>query len=470
VSLAAGLDEHTVSLATLFFDFDRDGRLDLFETNAIAPYLADYDHRVPLNVFKLPAAEYAGDRRMLHFMHNGWHDADNGGLNTLYRGRADGTFEKLDSKAIGMPETHWTIAAASGDLNRDGWTDLYLASDFGPDDLYLNRAGLGFERVAGKWFGDVGKDTYKGMNSTIADFDRNGWLDVYVSDNHHKLQAEGSLLWMTRPSRDAFHPSFRDEATRRGALNENRWGWGAAAGDLDLDGWPDIIQANGMVDDRLDHRFDSKKDYWYVNHKLMQAGPEIHTYADMWGDLRGRTLYPNEARRAYWNRGARGTGTFKDVAAEIGIADPDNSRGVAMADFDDDGDLDLVITNQHGPVSIYRNTLRGGAGVSGAPHFAGVTLAGNGVTTSRAAIGTRVEAVYEEAGREVRQVREVGLLGGFSAQSDPRLLFGLGRYHGPVKLEIAWYGGERQTVVIEPDRYVRIEQPALEPIAAERVR
>jgi len=66
----------------------------------------------------------------------------------------------------------------------------------------------------------------------------------------------------------------------------------------------DIVQANGMVDDRLYHKDESYKnesykDYWYVNHKLMQSGPEIHTYADMWGDIRGRTLYPNEARRAF---------------------------------------------------------------------------------------------------------------------------------------------------------------------------
>src|SRR5262249_5036155 len=301
--------------------------------------LPDYPRPTPLNVFRLPPAEYPGDRRMLHFMHNGWHDADNGGLNALYRGLPRGRFEKLDVRSLGLPQTHWTLAAGCGDLNRDGWTDLYLASDFGPDDLYLNEHGHGFRRIAGRWYGDVGKDTYKGMNSTFADFDGNGWLDVYVSNNHHALQAEGSLLWMTRPSRDPFVPEFHDEATARGALNENRWGWGAAAGDLDLDGWPDLVQANGMVDDRLDRRYKDHKDYRYVNHKLMQAGPEIHTYADMWGDLRGRTLFPNEARRAYLNLGARDPGEFVDVARQIGIADPDCSRGVVLADLDNDGDL-----------------------------------------------------------------------------------------------------------------------------------
>jgi hypothetical protein len=300
------------------------------------------------------------------------------------------------------------------------------------------------------------------MNSTFADFDGNGWLDVYVSNNHHALQAEGSLLWMTRPGRDRFVPEFRDEATPRGALNENRWGWGAAAGDLDLDGWPDLVQANGMLDDRLDHRYTGHKDYWYVNHKL------IHTYADMWGDLRGRTLFPNEPRRAYLNLGARDPGVFVDVARQIGIADPDCSRGVVLADLDNDGDLDLVITNQFGPVSIYRNSLRRPGTPDAEHHFIGLELIGNGTSTNRDAIGTRVEAVTGGSGHEFRQVREVSAVGGFSSQCDPRLLFGLGREAGPVRVAIDWYGGERQSLVLEPDCYHVIRQPSTNLVARVR--
>jgi hypothetical protein len=456
---AAGVEAHTVSLAIDFLDFDRDGRLDMFVTNAMAPFLRGYAQPVPLNVFRLPAAEHAGDRRMLRFMHDGWHNATNGGANLLYRGLPGGRFERMDAAALGMPETHWSISTGSGDLNRDGWVDFYVANDFGPDDLYLNERGKRFRRVSGRWFGDVGRDTYKGMNSTLADFDGNGWLDVYVSNNHHALQAEGSLLWMAQPpARAGEPPAFRDEATRRGALNENRWGWGAAAGDLDLDGWLDIVQANGMVDDRLDRRYTSRKDYWYVNHKLMQSGPDIHTYADMWGDLRGREIFPNEARRAYLNRGRRAPGVFTDVAAAIGVSDPDNSRGVAFGDFDDDGDLDLVITNQHGPVSVYRNSLRNG--LAGNAHFLGVRLTGDGRRTSRDALGTRVEARFAENGKVVTQVRERTLLAGFSGQSDPRLLFGLGEYRGPVEVTVRWYGAAAERFVLSPDRYHDVTQSA----------
>jgi hypothetical protein len=304
------------------------------------------------------------------------------------------------------------------------------------------------------------------MNASVADFDRNGWLDVYVSNVHHALQAEGSLLWMTRPTADPFRPSFTDEATTRGALNERRFGWGGAAGDLDLDGWADIVQANGMVDDRLDRLYEPSsgplswmfrdhRDYWYVNHKLMQSGPELHTYADMWGDIRGRTIYPNEARRVYLNRGAHGEARFVDVAERVGARDPDNSRGVALVDLDDDGDLDVVITNQHGPPSLYENDRRAPDRPDAGPAFLGVRLVGNGVTTHREAIGTQVVVRTSDG----EQLAERGLLGGFSGQGDPRLLFGLGEHAGPVEVVVRWYGGDEQRLTLEPNRYHEVRQP-----------
>jgi hypothetical protein len=444
VSVQAGLDAHTVSLGATFFDFDNDGVLDLYVMNALTTHLPDYEQPTPLNVFKLPLATDEADRRALRFMHNGWHDADNGGKNQLYRGNGDGTYTRLDQDAWGLKETHWSLAVGTHDFNHDGFTDLYVANDFGPDDLYLNDSGKAFRHVVGERFGDIGKDTYKGMNVSIADFDHNGFGDVYVSNVHHSLQSEGSILWMVRPGKDAFLPEFTDEATQRGALNERRFAWGASAGDLNLDGWDDLLQANGMVDDRLDKRElnTRRRDYWYVNQKLMQSGPEIHTYADRWGDIRGREIYPNEARRAYLNRGALGPGTFVDVAKQLGVDDPDNSRGAMLVDLDDDGDLDAVVTNQHGPVSLYRNTLRDGAKK---PHFVGLLLKSEG-TTNPAAVGTRVTV------RD--QTKEVQLMAGFAAAADPRLLFGLGDdAPSEVEVTISWHRGPTETRKLAIDRY-----------------
>lgn len=456
VSQAAGVAEYVISASANALDFDRDGHADLLIGNVLGTHLPGYRDSTPLNIFALPAPEYAGDRRMFRFMHDGWHNATNGGVNVLLRNRGDGTFERMDAAAMGMPETHWTISIGTGDLNGDGYTDLYLASDFGRDDLYINDAGRRWRRVEGRLFGDVGRDTYKGMNSSLADLDGNGWLDIYVSNVHHALQSEGSLLWMNDGPADGGNasgaPRLRDRAAAQGALNEQRFGWGAAIGDLGNRGWQDILQANGMVDDRLDRRAPGCPDYWYVNHKLMQSTSEIHTYADMWGDIRGRCIYPNEARRVYHNRGAGARPRFVDVAPLVGLTGVDNSRGIALADLDNDGRLDVVIANQHGGPSLYRNT----ATVAGSGNgWVGMRLVGNGRACPRDALGSTVRITGSD-GRTL--LREVQAANGFAAQNDMRLHIGLGAETDPVRARVRWCGGEEREYTLAVNRYHEVVQ------------
>lgn len=451
VSSAAGVDQYVISVAANALDFDRDGHLDLLIGNAMRTELPGYRDATRLNVFDLPRPEYEGDRRMFAFMHDGWHNATNGGVNVLLRNRGDGTFERLDAAALGMPETHWTIAIGTGDLNGDGWTDLYLASDFGRDDLYLNEQGKRWRRVEGRLFGDVGRDTYKGMNSSIADFDGNGRLDVYVSNVHHPLQSEGSILWLNRGESSDGTPILKDEASSRGALNEQRFGWGAGVGDLANRGWQDIVQANGMVDDRLDDLYQGCPDYWYVNHKLMQSTSSIHTYADMWGDIRGRCIYPNENRRVYFNRGGDARPQFVDVAQQVGLTQSDNSRGVALVDLDNDGRLDLAIANQHGQPTLFRNNATA-AGASN--DWIGLRLVGDGVRCSREAIGSAVRILGTRP-----QLREVQAANGFAAQHDPRLHFGLGASGADsVDVRVRWCGGAEGVYRLAANEYHRLAQ------------
>ncbi len=426
VTQESGISGHTICLAATFFDYDLDGDLDLLVANAMTPLLNDYSPARLLNPFQLPESEYEGDRRMFHFMHDSWHKANNGGINHFYENEGDGSFVKLDAAEIGMKEMHWTLALVSADFNHDGYPDLYAASDFGPDDVYLNNGGKNFTRLEGKMFGSIGKDTYKGMNASVADFDHNESPDVYVSNVHAPLQAEGSLLWMTRM--DGGSVEFDNEAVKRGALNEKRFGWGAAAGDLDLDGWIDIVQANGMVDDRIDKKFAEPRSYWYTNGRLMRTGPEVHSYADQWGDIRGYSIFGHQQNRVYLNR----EGSFVDAATSVGVTKKGNSRGVAMADFDNDGDLDVLFTHQFESASFYKNEQ------ASPKSWVRLRLRGDGVKVTKDAVGSKVEVFYGDKKQVVWQQNTTG----FSGQGDRRLLIGFGDYSGTVRVKVTWLDGK----------------------------
>jgi hypothetical protein len=449
ISSTSGANDYTISVAANLLDIDGDGKLDLLVANALNPWLEQYSPRRPLSIFNLWKPEYPGDRRMLPFMHSSWDNAQNGGLNLLYRNLGNGHFQKLDSKAAGLPDTHWSLAIATGDLNHDGRPDLYIANDFGPDDLYLNEGRGKFVKFEGKMVGEISHDTYKGMNASMGDIDRNGYLDIYVSNVHVPLQAEGSLLWMTYPGLE-----FRDEATQRGALNEHRFGWGGAMGDLDNDGWLDILQANGMIDDRFDRKFAQCRDYWYVNEKLMRSGPEIHTYADMWGDLRGYCINGRESNRVYLSRGDVDKLQFVDVAPQLGWKEEPPSRGMLLADFDNDGALDVAVTHITAPITMYRNTRND----RGDAHWVGFDLHGNGTTCNRDAAGSTVTISYIEHGKRVTQMREIAIQNAFAAQGDRRALFGLGKYAGDVDVEVKWNNGGATKMRVGGGRYIRVQQ------------
>lgn len=428
VTAAAGIPGHHTCLSALFIDADRDGDLDLLIGNSMTPYLPDYKKPIPLNPFRLPHPEYEGDRRMFHFMHASWHKAENGGLNRFLRNRGDGTFVEEDIVKLGMPETHWTLALNSADFDGDGWPDIYAASDFGPDDVYMNEKGRGFRRIEGTYFGSIGRDTYKGMNASIADFDRNGTPDVYISNVHAPLQAEGSLLWMTERTKEGV--LFHNEASARGALNPQRFGWGAGVADLDLDGWPDLVQANGMVDDHMDRRFPTPRDYWYVNGQVARSGPEVHAYADRWGDTRGYSIWGSQANRVLLNR----SGTFHEAAEITGLSRLGNTRGVALADFDNDGDADLVLTRQFDPVLFYENRRNKPAS------WVGFEIKGDGRSVNMDAVGSVLEV--SRGGEHWHE--DVLNVSGFSAQGDRRVVIGLGADHSPVKARITWTDGSKQ--------------------------
>jgi enediyne biosynthesis protein E4 len=453
VSDEVGLTQYTIAVAATVADLDRDGRLDLAIGNPINPWLPGYERPTRFNIFALPAPADADDRRMFNVMHRTWHSANNGGGMSVFLNR-QGRFTALPDPQLDLVGEHrWTTAIGAADLNNDGWPDLYASSDFGPDQLLINQGDARFRRVRGNVAGTIGRDTYKGMNVSIADFDNDGRVGIYVSNVHERLQAEGSMLWQL--SGDARSvDAWADRAMQRGLLNENRFGWGAAVGDMDLDGRLDILQANGMVDNAYDPGdAPGCPDYWYWNDKIALTRPDVHGYADRWADLRGRCIFPYEKNRVYMNRGRH----FVDVADRVGWSVPGTSRGIAAVDLDNDGDLDVIVTHQFAPASLYRNDRRAGPAAA----WIGLQLQGDGKRCNRDAIGTRVTVEVNEGGTLPQQSREVMAVNGFSAQGDRRLLFGLGAAMGPVTARVFWCGArEAQELRLEAGHYHRVSMAA----------
>jgi hypothetical protein len=177
----------------------------------------------------------------------------------------------------------------------------------------------------------------------------------------------------------------------------------------------------------------------------------------MWGDLRGYCIFGREANRLYLNQGDTPYLQFVDVAPQLGWKAETNSRGVALADLDNDGTLDVIISHQFEPVSLYRNVAR--ATARGRNHWIGFALVGDGRTCNRDAAGSRVRLVYEEGGRRVEQLREVTIVNGLSAQSDRRAHFGLGSWDRPLTASVSWCGAPPVTYgPFAPDRYHRLVQ------------
>lgn len=452
-SHSKALAEYQISVTANVLDMNQDGYLDIISGNVMQRNLPDYEKPTRFNIFSLPEPAYKNDRRMLKVMHDTWHDANNGDKHFLYLNQQGKGFRLLDSDALGFVGKRWTLAIATGDLNGDGFPDLYFANDFGPDELYINQSGKAFQSIRGNLVGDIGKDTYKGMNATFGDISGNGFPDIYVSNVHQKLQAEGSLLWFNQGDKQVTASSFRDSAMKKNALNERRFGWGAAFADMNRDGKLDILQANGMMDDAYDEKREEVcPDYWYWNAQIALTPPDVHAYADRWADTRGRCIFHHEQNRIYLNQ----DGHFIDVADQAGWTGKGTSRGIATADFDNDGDLDVLVTHMTAPPSLYRND-------SADKNWIGLKLISNATSCNRDAIGSKITVEQKNNRLVNKQQRQVYAANGLSAQNDSRLLFGLGKPQNLTTqiatISINWCGqGKRTTVNLPINQYHTIQQ------------
>jgi hypothetical protein len=401
VTKTAGLlhDGNRWGTGCTWVDYDRDGHLDLF----VSHYLVfDFDKIPPAG--KNPNCDYkgvpvncgprglAGERPM------------------LYHNNGDGTFTDVtEHSGVGSVPPAYGLTAVAADLDGDGWQEIYVACDSTPSQLFHNRGDGKFDQIGLESGLAVNADGREqaGMGIAIGDFDTDGLLDVLKT---HFAEDTVALY------RNAGHLNFDDVTIHAGLGVETRFvGWGDGIVDLDNDGLPDIFWVTGTT------------------------FPEVE---------RKHPEFPHKTPRVLFRN--LGGGRFEQLQEGVGaaIAEAHASRGVAFGDFDNDGDLDILIMNINEPPSLLRND------VGGTAHWLKVKLVGT--RSNKSAIGAVVTAVY--GGR--RQSQAVMASSSYLSASDRRLHFGLGAA-ATADLEIVWPSGGRESLKsLRADRLITVKEGA----------
>jgi hypothetical protein len=404
-----GLPDWMNANTAIWLDANRDGHLDLFVGGF---YAGDVD---------------LWDLESTRMMPESYEYATNGGQNYLFLQQSDGTFEEV-SEEWGLTGTRWTLAAVASDLNGSGYPDLFIANDFGADQLFLNEQGKRFRNASRA--SNVGEVPKSGMNASMGDVMNQGTQALYVSNlTEEGVLVQGNNLWMADSVSGGGTPAFENLAGTMGVAKAG-WSYGAQFGDLNNDGWQDLFVVNGFYSGT------TRDSYWYDFSKIAGGYKNIIEDASNWPAMEGRSLSGHQQTRIWLNDGA---GQFQDVAPAVGGASTHDGRAVALADFQNRGALGAVVANQRGPVELYRNTV--------APEHEWVAFELEGTESNRSAIGARVTLHWTDAqGTAQRQVQQVHGGSGFGSQNQRRLHFGLGPDPTVEKAVVHWPLGTTQTL------------------------
>ncbi|HXO42295.1 MAG TPA: CRTAC1 family protein [Thermoanaerobaculia bacterium] len=417
VTAVSSLDRKPANtVAVIAFDYDNDGNLDLLFGN--------YLKAVDLFDLKDP-----------HVLPNSIEHADNGGGVTLWRNQGNGTFADVTDKAGLGRLPGWILALGHADLDNDGWQDLYLAGDFGTDYLFLNNRNGTFRDATAA---AIGYDSRHGMNVDFADYDHDGWLDIYVTNITDDFMQEGNMLWRNNGLDARGRLTFTDVSRETGTFS-TLWGWAAKFGDFDNDGWEDLMAANGM------HTAGERNYVPTLGKAITRPGFDFSDL-EAWPEIGEMTWSGHQKKKLFRNAG---NGTFQEIGALAGVDNDLDGRGLGVADFDNDGLLDFLQTNRDQPSLLYHNRT------AGAGNWIELKLAG--VKSNRDAIGARVTL---RAGGQ-RLIREVNGGNGFESQSSTRLHFGLGPAARIDELEIRWPSGlveKLPPAAVPVNRIYRVEE------------
>ncbi len=362
-----------------FLDYDRDGRLDLLAANYI-----------DLDLATAPTPD-SGLCRYKGVKVACGPPGLKGGKNVLYHNRGDGTFEDVSDKTgITRASGTYGLGVSTLDFDDDGWVDAYVANDSNPSTLYRNNHDGTFTDVAvtsGCAYSQDGKPQ-AGMGVAIGDYDHNGTMDIFKTN----FAGDTSTLYSNSGK------GFCDDRTFAAGIGVNtRWlGWATAFVDLGNDGWLDIFLANG------------------------------HVYPEV-AQLKTEAAY-EQRKVVYFNRG---DGRFEDVTERLGppLTTPRAARGAGFGDVDNDGDVDIVVSNVNAPPDFFRTETEPGR------HWLLVKLVGT--VSNRSAIGARVGCTASG----FTQWQEVRGGGSYISQNDLRVHFGLGAAARVERLWVRWPSG-----------------------------
>jgi hypothetical protein len=382
-----------------FLDYDRDGYVDLF----VASY-------IDLDLKTAPVPE-SGPCLYKGVMVACGPPGLTGGVNTLYRNNGDGTFTDVSEKA-GIRKTNGTygLGVLVADLDNDGWPDIYVANDSAPAALYHNNKNGTFTDIgieAGCAFSIDGKPQ-AGMGVAAGDYDHDGWLDIFKTN----FSGDTSTLY-----RNTGKAVFEDVTFPAGIGTTTRWlGWGCGFLDVDNNGWADIFLVNGHV------------------------YPEVERLTTEAGYAQRKVLYRNLQN-----------GRFEDISDRVGgpVIQPTPARGCAFGDYDNDGDVDILIN----PVNAMPELLR----CDSTNQNNWITIKIIGVKSNRSGIGARIKCVTEDG----NQIDEVRSGGSYYSQNDLRVHFGLGKRDKAKTLEIRWPSGQVDTLSdVAANQFITLKEGA----------
>jgi hypothetical protein len=451
-----GLEFTGASMTMAFADIDNDGDLDGYlATTALAPP-ADVQFRVRFEddkpVVLEPLREYW---ELIYLPGDRAHRTEAGQFDHLYRN--DGEYFTEITKEAGIDGPYFTLSATWWDYNDDGFPDLYAANDFlGADRLYHNNGDGTFRDVAQQLLPHI---PWFSMGTDLADVNNDGRIDFLSTDmsartHHREMVMRGNMAksdWFYQVSnppqylRNALYLNSGAgrmiEVAHQANVASTDWTWSPRLADFDNDGRVDLFVTNGVVRDTMNSDLGAYADTHFA--------PGSAEWARYWA----KQSMHKEANVALRNTGNL---RFEDVAAEWGLDRVGVSFGAATADFDNDGDLDLVVNEADVPLSIYRNHSDSG-------HRVRIRLRGR--ASNRFGIGAKIELI---AGG-LRQAGYVTLARGWLSAVEPVTTFGLGDANKIDELTVSWPSGHRQVFAdLATDHLHTISEPSGEPQAERR--